>query len=52
MAESDFGAGRIWKVDSKFVNEREAERNCSKPRLPLGIVPGSLEKPTDRISGR
>ncbi|MEO6582198.1 MAG: M20/M25/M40 family metallo-hydrolase [Sphingomicrobium sp.] len=44
IAESDFGAGRIWKVDSKFGKAREAEAKVLQAALaPLGIVPGSLD---------
>jgi peptidase M28-like protein len=44
IAESDFGADRIWKVDSKFGKEREAEARALQAALaPLGIVPGSLD---------
>ncbi len=45
LAESDFGAGRIWKVDSKLGKERETEARMLQAALaPLGIVPGSLEE--------
>jgi hypothetical protein len=45
IAESDFGADRIWKVDSRLGKEREAEAKALQLALaPLGIVPGSLEK--------
>ena len=45
LAESDFGADRIWKVDSKLGKEREAEGKALQAALaPLGIVPGSLEE--------
>ena len=45
IAESDFGAGRIWKVDSKLGPAREAEGKVLQAALaPLGIVPGSLEE--------
>jgi Zn-dependent M28 family amino/carboxypeptidase len=45
IAESDFGAGRIWKVDSKLGESRKAEALALQAALkPLGIVPGSLEK--------
>ena len=45
IAESDFGADRVWKVDSKLGKGREAEANALQLALtPLGIVPGSLEK--------
>ena len=44
IAESDFGAGRVWKVDSKLGKAREAEAKALQAALaPLGIVPGSLE---------
>ena len=44
IAESDFGAGRIWKVDSKLGKAREPEARALQAALaPLGIVPGSLE---------
>ena len=44
IAESDFGAGRIWKVDSKFGKEREAEAKALQVALkPLGIVAGALD---------
>ena len=43
MAESDFGADRVWKVNSKLGKEREAEARALQAALaPLGIVPGSL----------
>ncbi len=45
IAESDFGAGRVWKVDSKLGKSREAEAKALQRALePLGIVPGSLDK--------
>ena len=45
IAESDFGAGRVWKVDSKLGKDREAEAMRLQAALqPLGIVPGSLEQ--------
>ena len=44
-AESDFGADRVWKVDSKLGPERAAEARALQAALaPLGIVPGSLEE--------
>jgi Zn-dependent M28 family amino/carboxypeptidase len=44
IAESDFGAGRVWKVDSKLGKAREAEAKALQAALaPLGVVPGSLE---------
>jgi peptidase M28-like protein len=43
IAESDFGADRIWKVDSKLGPGREAEAKALQQALaPLGIVAGSL----------
>jgi hypothetical protein len=45
VAESDFGAGRIWKVDSKLGKDRENEARLLQAALaPLGIVPGSLDE--------
>jgi hypothetical protein len=45
VAESDFGAGRVWKVDSKLGKEREAEARALQAALaPLGIVPGALDE--------
>ena len=45
IAESDFGAGRVWKVDSKLGGARKAEALALQAALkPLGIVPGSLEE--------
>jgi hypothetical protein len=44
IAESDFGADRVWKVDSKLGKDRELEARTLQAALaPLGIVPGSLE---------
>jgi len=44
IAESDFGADNIWKVDSKLGKGREAEARALQAALaPLGIVPGSIE---------
>jgi hypothetical protein len=44
LAESDFGADRIWKVDSKLGKDREQEALTIQAALaPLGIVPGSLD---------
>ena len=43
IAESDFGAGRIWKVDSKLGEARRAEAKALADALaPLGIVTGSF----------
>ncbi|QNM83561.1 M20/M25/M40 family metallo-hydrolase [Sphingomonas sabuli] len=48
LAESDFGAGRIWQVTSKLGKERDAEARALQAALaPLGIVPG----PTDKAEG-
>ena len=43
-AESDFGADRIWKVDSKLGPQRRAEAKALQDALaPLGIVAGALD---------
>jgi hypothetical protein len=45
IAESDFGADRVWKVDSKLGKANEADAKMLQAALaPLGIVPGSLEE--------
>jgi len=45
LAESDFGAGRIWRVNSKLGKDREAEGKMLQAALaPLGIVPGALDQ--------
>jgi carboxypeptidase Q len=45
LAESDFGAGRIWKVDSRLGAQREAEAKALQRVLaPLGVAPGALDK--------
>ena len=45
LAESDFGAGRIWRVNSKLGKDRESEAKMLQAALaPLGIVPGDLDK--------
>jgi hypothetical protein len=45
LAESDFGADRIWKVDSKLGAERRAEAEAlGKALLPLGIVTGAFDE--------
>jgi hypothetical protein len=45
IAESDFGAGRIWRVESKLGKEREAEAKALQLALaPLGIVPGATDQ--------
>jgi hypothetical protein len=45
LAESDFGAGRIWRVNSKLGKDREPEAKALQAALaPLGIVPGALDE--------
>ena len=45
LVESDFGAGRVWRVDSRLGKEREAEAKALQQALaPLGIAPGALDK--------
>ncbi|MFC7537598.1 M28 family peptidase [Sphingomonas sp. GCM10030256] len=45
IAESDFGADRIWKVDSRLGADRAVEaRLLQKALEPLGIAPGSLNE--------
>ncbi|QDP18567.1 M28 family peptidase [Sphingomonas xanthus] len=45
LIESDFGADRIWKVDSKLGEGRRAEAVAiGKALAPLGIVTGSFER--------
>ena len=45
IAESDFGAGRIWQVNSKLGAARADEaRLLQKALAPLGIVPGALDR--------
>ena len=45
IAESDVGAGRIWRVKSKLGTGREAEGRALQAALaPLGIVPGKLDE--------
>jgi hypothetical protein len=45
LMESDFGADKIWKVDSKLGPARKAEaESIGKALAPLGIVTGSFEK--------
>ena len=45
LIESDFGADRIWKVDSKLGSARKAEAEAiGKALAPLGIVTGSFDK--------
>ncbi|HVF37619.1 MAG TPA: M28 family peptidase [Sphingomicrobium sp.] len=44
LIESDFGADRIWKVDSKLGAPRRAEAEAiGKALAPLGIVTGSFD---------
>ncbi|HET9336135.1 MAG TPA: M20/M25/M40 family metallo-hydrolase [Sphingomicrobium sp.] len=43
LIESDFGADKIWKVDSKLGEARKAEAEAiGKALAPLGIVTGSF----------
>jgi len=45
LAESDFGADRVWRVNSKLGEARKAEALALQATLaPLGIVPGSTEQ--------
>ena len=45
IAESDFGAGRIWKVDSNLGAARRDEARLLQAALePLGIVPGAFDR--------
>src|SRR5687767_9620939 len=45
LAESDFGAGRVWKIDSRLGASREAEAKALQRVLaPLGIAPGALNE--------
>jgi carboxypeptidase Q len=45
VAESDFGAGRVWKVDSRLGEDRKEEALALQAALkPLGIVPGSFTR--------
>ena len=45
IAESDFGAGRIWKVNSKLGAARADEAKALQLALaPLGIVPGKTDE--------
>ena len=45
IAESDFGADRVWRVNSKLGKAREAEAIALQGALaPLGIVPGKLDE--------
>jgi hypothetical protein len=43
--ESDFGADRVWKVESRLGPARKAEaERLQKVLEPLGIVPGALDR--------
>ena len=45
LIESDFGADRIWKVDSKLGEARKAEAEAiGKALAPLGIVTGKFDE--------
>ena len=45
IAESDFGAGRIWRVNSRLGPERADEARLLQAALaPLGIVPGATDE--------
>jgi hypothetical protein len=45
LMESDFGADRVWKVESKLGPARKAEaERLQKVLEPLGIVPGALDR--------
>jgi carboxypeptidase Q len=45
VAESDFGAGRVWRINSKLGSAREGEARALQAALaPLGIVPGKLDE--------
>ena len=45
LIESDFGADKIWKVDSKLGEARKAEAEAiAKALAPLGIVTGSFNE--------
>ncbi len=45
LMESDFGADRIWKVDSRLGDARKTEALAIQRALqPLGIVPGALDR--------
>jgi hypothetical protein len=45
LMESDFGADRVWKVDSKLGAERKSEAERLQRLLePLGMVPGAFDK--------
>ena len=45
LIESDFGADKIWKVDSKLGEARKAEAEAiGKALAPLGIVTGAFDQ--------
>ena len=45
VAESDFGADRVWKVDSRLGKANEGQAKMLQLALaPLGIVPGALDE--------
>jgi Zn-dependent M28 family amino/carboxypeptidase len=45
LAESDFGADRVWRVDSRLGEARKDEAEALQKALePLGIVPGALDQ--------
>ncbi|MCM8556829.1 M28 family peptidase [Sphingomicrobium sediminis] len=45
VAESDFGADRVWKVTTNFGEGRRAEADGLRAALvPLGIVPGEYDQ--------
>lgn len=45
LAESDFGADRVWQVDSRLGETRRGEAEALQKVLqPLGIVPGVFDK--------
>jgi Zn-dependent M28 family amino/carboxypeptidase len=45
VAESDFGADRVWRVNSKLGPGRSGEAKLLQAALaPLGIVPGKLDE--------
>lgn len=44
VAESDFGADRVWKIDTNLGEDRKDEADALRAALyPLGIVPGSYD---------
>lgn len=44
VAESDFGADRVWKIDTQLGEARKAEADAIRAALyPLGIVAGSYD---------